>query len=626
MSEKPVVCKSLALAAVALLLINGSPRALAGTDAKARAILVAVKAASGGAHWDELAELDQQGLVVEGGQSGPWRQALDLRRGRYASYSTLGGVAAGEGYDGEHGWFMDEKSMVSVRDSIQAQREAATQAYIVRQGWLRPASADPASMQFVGLRQEAGHAFAVIRIVPQRGSGIDMWVDARRHLVDRIITSTDDGETQTTWYTDYRPVAGVLLPYLRRTGNGDAQYDTTVQLQRVTALKTARDGNFQRPASAVHDAYIEQGAASASVPFTPYGGLIVVAVSINGAPPLPFVLDTGGLNLLTPAAAHKLGIDGKGHQAVQGVGETTQAMQMAQVKRYRLGQVVLEDQRFLIVSLPELLTDRGEREPISGLIGYELLRRFATRVDYDRHTLTFTPNQAFKGIAGQTLLPLAFNERTPQVTASINGVPAVFSLDTGDSGGLTVFEPFARTHGIRKLGKVLATQMRGAGGKLASSEAHIGTLALGSFTIAHPLATFAAPAKGVFASSVLGGNLGYDVLSQFVLTFDYEHRRLYLQRGQRFAFVQSHGYSGLGLDRLDHQTLVIATVAPDSPAQIAGLHVGDQVTAINGAPASQLGLDDLRGLAMQPAGTRITLSVMRNNVSRTCALTLRNRP
>jgi hypothetical protein len=626
MSEKSMVCKPLALMAVALLLVDASPHALAGADQKARAVLAAVKAASGGAHWDELAELDQQGLAAEGGQSGPWRQALDLKRGRYASYSTLGGVAAGEGYDGEHGWFMDEKSMVSVRDAIQARRETATQAYIARQGWLRSASADPASMQFVGLRQEAGHAFAVVRIVPRRGSGIELWVDAQRHLIDRIITSADDGETQTTWYADYRPVAGVLLPYLQRSGNGDAQYDTTIRLQHVTALKTARDADFRRPASAVHDAYIEHGATNASVPFISYGGLIVVAVSIDGAPPLPFVLDTGGLNLLTPAAARKLGIEGLGHQAVQGVGEAVQAMQVAQVKRYRLGQVVLEDQRFLIVSLPQLLTDRGAQEPIAGLIGYELLRRFATRIDYDHHMLTFTPNQAFEGMAGQTPLPLAFNERTPQVTASIDGVPGVFSLDTGDSGGLTVFEPFARAHGIRKLGKVLATQMRGAGGKIVASEAHVETLALGPFSIAHPLATFAAPAKGVFASSVLGGNLGYDVLSQFVLTFDYEHRRLYLQRGQRFASAQSHGYSGLGLDRRDHQTLVVATVAPDSPAQTAGLRVGDQVTAINGTPASQLGLDDLRGLAMQPAGTRVTLYAMRNGVPRTYAVTLQNRP
>lgn len=618
-----MVCKPFLL--IALVLMIPLPRAMASPDEKAQAILATVKATTGGRHWDTLAEIDQQGTLEQGGQTGSRRQAMDLQRGRYATYDTLGGEPSGEGYDGRLSWFMDEKSMVSIRESIQAERAAATDAYIVRHGWMRPSSEDPAVIQLVGKRKEAGRDFDVIRITPQGGAGFELWVDAHRHLIDRIVKETDDGGKEITWYSDYRQVAGVLLPYAQRIGNGDAQYDTLIRVQqaKVTAVE---DGHFARPASVVRDAHIDEDARSASVSFTPYGGLIVVDVSVDGAKPLPFVLDTGGLNLLTPEAAHKLGIGGEGHQAVQGVGEATQSMQTAQVKNYRLGKVVLEDQRFLIVELPRLLTDRGEREPIAGLIGYELLRRFVTRVDYDTSTLTFTPIKAFDGTSERVSLPLVFNDRTPQLQAKVDGVPGVFALDSGDSGSLTVFAPFAKAHGIRKQGKVLASEGRGAGGKIGLSEAYVESLALGPFTIAHPLTTFAAPTKGVFASSVLAGNIGYDVLSRFVLTFDYEHRRLYLEPGRRFDEMRRHGYSGLGLDRLSHAVFVVSTLVPGSPAEAAGLRVGDEISVINGEPVSRLGLDDLRRLMQQPAGAHVTLSVVRGDASRTYTLVLRDRP
>lgn len=623
-----MLCKASWAVLIAVLLCSSSTPVLAfsGPDSPAKAVVAAMKAASGGKHWEALAEIDQQGEIAQGGQTGPWRRCEDLRQGRYTTYATLGGVAGGEGYDGRHGWFMDEKSMVSVRDSIQAQREVTTDAYIARRGWLKASSADAAQMRFLGRRRDAGRNVDGVRITPRGGIPFELWIEEQHHFLDYLVKHTDDGETETIRYTDYRPVAGVLLPYVLRTGNGDAQYDSVVHIQKIVARRSMQEDCFQQPASSVHDAYIEGGAPSASVPFSSYGGLMMVRVSLAGAKPLPFILDTGGLNLLTPEAARTLGIDGKGHQAVQGVGAATQAMQMAQVPAYRIGKVVMEDQRFLIVKLPLLLTDRGKREPIAGLIGYELLRRFATRIDYVRDSLTFTPVGTFHGEAGAVSIPIVFDARTPQITARVDGVAGIFALDSGDSGDLTVFEPFAKAHGIRKLGKALTSKARGAGGTVALSEAYVGSLSIGPFTMTHPLTAFAAPAKGVFASHVLGGNIGYGVLSQFVLTFDYEHRRLYLQRGPRFGKIGRHGYSGVGLDRISHDALVVATLVPGSPGDKAGLRSGDHITAINDVPVSDLGLDAIRRAMQQPAGSRLSMKVLRGQRSRVCTVVLGDRP
>lgn len=620
-----MLCKMFYLATAAALAFSPSIRLYAQALAPApEAIFARMKAATGGAHWDAVAELEQRGSISQGGQQGHCTQYQDLRTGRNAAYCTLGNIPNAQGYDGTRAWFTDEKSMVSLRDSIQAQREAATDAYLARNGWFRANAADPAQMRYIGQQHEAGRTFDVVHVVPKGGMALDAWVDTRTHLLDRVIEDTDDGGTQTTWYSDYRSVDGVLVANVERQGNGDAQYDSTLQVQQTFLHATADDAHFAMPSSSVHDAHIEGGASSATVPFVPYAGLIMVEVSINGGKPLPFILDTGGLNLLTPDAAHKLGIVGAGHLAVQGVGETTQPMQTAQVKSYRVGDVVMDDQQFLIIDLPRLLTDRGAQEPVAGIIGYELLRRFATRVDYDRNTLTFTPVAQFHGVPEATAVPIVFNDRTPQIQARVNGASGTFKLDTGDAGELTVFEPFARAHGIRPLGQVVADEAKGAGGKIATTEAYVESFSLGPFTIARPFTSFAAPAKGAFASTLLAGNIGHGILAHFVLTFDYEHRQLYLEPSAHFALPQPRGHTGVGLDREEHDAFVVATLQPGSAGDQAGVKAGDRVVAIDDVPAAHMGLDDVRRAMQQPAGTRMRMTIVRKGVTRVYTLILRD--
>ncbi|WP_158545018.1 aspartyl protease family protein [Dyella monticola] len=570
-----------------------------------------MKMASGGAHWDLFKELDQDFAVEQGGQRGRCTEYQDLRSGRYASYCTLAELPNAQGYDGTRAWFMDEKSMVSVRESIQSTREAATDTYLMRNGWFHGASVDPAHMTYVGQRTEAGKIFDVVDVVPEGGLGIEAWIDARSHLLDRVIEDSDDGSKQTTWYSDYRPVDGVMVAFKQRQGMGDPQYDETLQLQHVALRNTADNTHFAMPSSSVHDADIDGGAASTTVSFTPYAGLIMVGVSIDGSAPMPFLLDTGGLNLLTPDAAQRLGLKGAGNQPIQGVGTATQSMQTAQVKSYRVGNVVMRDQPFVIVDLPRLLTDRGAREPIAGIIGYELLRRFVTRIDYDDTSLTFTKVASFHGEPGAADVPIVFNDRTPQVVAKADGNAGTFNLDTGDVGELTLFAPFATSHNIKPLGQVVASGARGAGGKIDTTEAQISSFSIGPFTVLSPRTSFASPAKGAFASSLLAGNIGHGILSRFVVTFDYEHRQLYLQQGRHFAQSQPGNHSGLGLDRTEHDAFQVVMITPGSPSERAQLRVGDRVTAIDGIPVSQLGLDDVQRIMKQPQGTRVQVSVMR---------------
>ncbi|WP_168170340.1 aspartyl protease family protein [Rhodanobacter sp. C03] len=587
-----------------------------------QAIFDAMKKASGGSRWDAIGELDFTADISEGGLTGHRTFSEDLHAGRNRELYDLGGTSGGDGYDGHDGWFMDEKGIVSVRESEQARRETATESYIARNGWFGPSTTDPAIKRYLGEQHEAGRTYAVVRVTPRGGNSFDTWVDIDSHLLNRVIQQTDTGQTETTRYLDYKPVAGLLLPYTEQASDGNSQYDTLAHILKIATLAKADDKHFVMPSSSVHDTHIDGDATFAKVPFESYGGEILVDVSINGAKPMPFLLDSGGLNLLTPGTAQKLGVVGEGRQAVQGVGDTEQSMKSARVKSYRLGAVTLEDQRFLILDLPRILTDRGERAPIAGIIGYELLRRFVTRIDYDKKELTFVPNETFQYTGNGVRLPLQFDDRTPLVEASVDKVSGTFALDTGDMGDLTVFRPFAKAHDISLQGAIFNGRAKGVAGEAALTVGRLSSWSLGPYTLNNPTASLGASKIGEFASKVLAGNIGHGVLSKFVLTFDYAHRQIYVEKSKTFNVIERHGHSGINFDRQRHDRLIVTGVEPKSPAAASGLHVGDQVTAINGVPIARMGLDDIKKVTTQPAGAPIQLSVLRENIAREATLIL----
>lgn len=601
--------KTLCLAPLLAAALSAFPAATAATPAPpsdAKTWLQAVRAASGGDRWDRLGELDIEANIHQGGQDGHVHIVRDLRDGRHVRSSDLGVQRGSEGFDGKAGWMRDEKGLVTVLDAPGYLRGAITEAFIARYGWLRPDAA--AFSTDLGARELDGRSYRVLRLTPKGGQPMELWIDARSHLPARLRQRRDNGQVAITFLSDYRNVDGVRLPFRIREREGDARYDAVLDVRRVRTLPAPRDADFRRPASRIADAAILGGKTVAEVPFERYAGLILVQVSIDGTPPRPFLLDTGGLNLLTPEAARELGIEGHGEQSVYGVGGGTQSLQEAQVGQVRLGDVALRDQRFLLVDLPSVLTDRGDKPPIAGLIGYELLRRFTTRLDYDRLTLTFS--KAGGLAADDEALHLYFGDRTPRVPARVDGTAGLFMIDTGDAGELTVFGPFADAHSVRLHGRAGSARAGGVGGHIALRTGLLHRFELDGHALLELPASLSTARQGAFASRHLAGNLGQGVLSRFVLTFDYASRRLRVEPGARFAepFPDTPSL-GLGLDRIDHEHFRVAAVAPHSAAARAGLAAGARIVAIDGRPARELDLDELKTLLREGATHGLTVTV-----------------
>ena len=579
------------------------------TVPNASALLRQMYFASGGSHWASMTGASLRGDYDLGGLKGAFHQLIDFQHGRDVLAYDVGTTRGTQGTKRTMSWWTDEKGLTSVQDAPDALADAATESYEDRNGWFYPDPRTPAAS--LGRRTQDGRSFDLVRVKPLGGRVLTLWIDGTTHRLDRVVELDAAQRENTTYFSEYRQIDGVLYPFVQRSSTGDPSDDVIMSVKAFEVRPPLSDRDFAPPPSIVDDAHLLTDGAPATIPFILKGGRIVVSVSIDGDSPLPFVLDSGFSNVLTPEAAKKLHVSMKGNLSGNGVGNSQVSVHLADIQKYAVGPAELSDQQFAIVPLPRFLTDNGSQEPVAGLIGYEVFRRFVVRIDYYRRVLTLSlPTDKPQDIRGE-MLPLLFNNRFCYVKASIDGVPGYFGIDTGDEAAVTLFNSFYTAHHFPIELPGIKGFQGGIGGTSSTLLTRVGSLSLGRFTLMDPLTELHFATGGAFASTLLAGNLGSQVFRNFIMTFDYSHKALYLQKSLDFGYAMSYGRTGVHLDLSGTGEIVVKAVNEGSPAALAGLRAGDQLLAIDHRSAKGQAYSTVEDWFAPPAGQKLDVEILR---------------
>jgi hypothetical protein len=585
------------------------------------------KQASGGARWDAVRALRSEGTLKAGGLEGAFGSTVDVTRGRSASRYQLGPIEGAQGYDGSVGWTRDPGGEVAELDAPEARRAARSQAWLDARGHWYP-QRHPATFAAPEAREQDGKRYEVVAVTPRDGDPLTLWFDADTDLPARI-EQKQGADTAVTLLADWREVEGLRLPFrfvtdrVDTAGRIDARNRIEVTIERYEVNAAIADTDFARPAMAA-TARIDAPDGVTRVPFELVNNHIYAAGSIDGKP-ARFLVDTGGMNLLTPAAARKFGLEGEGKLAGRGVGDESVDVAFAHAKDVRLGAAVLDKPVFVIMDLGQLPAVEGYDS--DGLVGYEMFRRFGVTIDYAKRELVLVEHAKFAPPEGSHVVPFDLADRIPVVQGTLDGVPARLSIDTGSRVSLTLHAPFVRAHGL--VAKYQAAPEAvvgwGVGGPSRGRPARFGTLQLGDLSLGGIAGDLFVGNKGAFASPDLAGNIGGGVLKRFTVAFDYEAKRMYLAPNAAFANADEFDRSGLWLIGAG-DALHVADVAGDSAAQRAGLREDDRITAIGGEKIAARGLPEWRQrLRELPPGTRLAIDYRRAGKPASTELVLANR-
>jgi hypothetical protein len=323
------------------------------------------------------------------------------------------------------------------------------------------------------------------------------------------------------------------------------------------------------------------------------------------------LVDTGGLNMLTPQAARRLGLASEGKMAATGAGAEKVDMAFARGRTLTVGDVELAQPLFYVIEVGPLADVLGE--DFDGLVGFELFHRLAVRIDYAQQRLTLSSPADFSAPAGATSVPFEMKGRIPIVRGEIDGLPARFSVDTGARNSITTNAPFTRDHKLveRYRPRFETVTGWGVGGPIRAQPVRLKEVKIGDVRVTDVVGDLFSSDKGAFADRDTSANLGGGILHRFVVTFDYAGHRMFLEPRAK-EMREPYDRTGIISMRAGEAMRLVA-VTPGSPAERAGLRAGDRIVAIDGAPVASRRLAEWRrSFRVGEVGTQMRFTVERD--------------
>jgi len=363
----------------------------------------------------------------------------------------------------------------------------------------------------------------------------------------------------------------------------------------------------------------KDGARSVSIQVSLFDNIIYLPAKVNGAAELDFVLDTGAsdISAIDQGVAEKMALPrGRG---TTGGGAGPERVQMRELESVSLSLPGLEMAgfRFLTIPLKRMEPYWGRNK--DGLFGGNILARLVTSIDYDRRTVTFHDPGSFDPAGSGEMIPLTIDGNAPFVTAKVkvpgSGAPAegFFLLDTGVR--MSFFNtPFTAKNALIQKSPRTVENIAGfgIGGASRATMGRLAALEIGDFVIEGPVVQLNTTTQGVEASAQFDGIIGADILSRFVVTLDYQNKRMWLLKGARFGQPFEYDMSGLYVITAGegNDAFKVENVVAGSPAAKAGVEKGDILVSIDGRPASSFTLETLK-LYLKEAGRTVALKVDR---------------
>lgn len=265
------------------------------------------------------------------------------------------------------------------------------------------------------------------------------------------------------------------------------------------------------------------------IPFELRRGHVMVPATIHGTNKLSLLLDTGyGMTMLHPqvVATADLPRAGRGVTIVGIAGE--ERASSFEGPTFEFGNVAWKPRR--IAALPGDSSSGSRRR--DGVLGSGFFRRFVVRIEPKLKVIELMDPDTFTYSGTGEVFPLAFKSTTPSIEVSlqlteIKETKVQFEIDTGCDSALCIGDHFTKEHNLGGASRGEGVRV-GVGGTQRTKESRFVRLHLGRFAIEKPEANLFL--EGSPVDPPLAGHIGWDLLKDFRVIFDYARRRMILER------------------------------------------------------------------------------------------------
>ena len=377
--------------------------------------------------------------------------------------------------------------------------------------------------------------------------------------------------------------------------------------QRASRTKT-------KPSGPVHK--FAAGSSAQGIKFQLINNLVLVQARVNNSEPLWFIFDTGASNtVIDTKRAETLGLKAHGKIVSTGAAGKAEAQRVPGVNIQFPG---FEIARLTVYTLPIDSFSALFGLPIGGIIGNDIIGRVVAEIDYDKHELSFYDVASYTTEAGGQVFPVTLQGGLPMIPAKFvlanREFSGTFEIDTGSTGPIQINTPFVRRHNLLSLVKRSKKErLGGVGGTAEAVTTRLESVTLGKYRLPNSIGKLSLAKQGDYSSRRYDGLLGGPIFRRFKLVVDLSRRRITFQPNGALNEPFEADMSGLELvaDGDDLATYLNDDLEPDTPATEAGIKGGETLLAIDGRPASEFSLEEIRRMFMHD-GREYDLTLQRD--------------
>lgn len=443
-------------------------------------------------------------------------------------------------------------------------------------------------------------------------------IDTRDFLLRKSI-SIEGESSNESYYSDYREIGGLKVAFFNRQISLETGQEQELTITKYESNPRVEASLFEPPAQAAADFRFTVGDSAENIPFKFRGNHLYIPVVVAGQQRW-WVLDTGAaMSVIDRAFADELALTIEGDMKGKAANSTVD-VQFCRLPAYSIKGIEFNEQTVAVIDMTEL--NRVLDIEIVGILGFDFLSRFVTRVDYANETVSFYNPQSFAYSGDGREVDVHLKNSVFMASAALDrGYNGTWLMDLGASsvslnGIHAVRGGMSKRPGVERLG-------RGAGSSYVATMVRCDSLRFAGFTISRPVVSFStANLDSLMVPDELG-IIGNTVFRHFVLYIDYAAERMIVEPGRNFGKDFPEDRSGLQISRSVGGAVEVIFVASRTPAAQCGFQKGDLVNSIDGMATADIGgLSEIRDKFMAAPGTSYRVVVERNGGHQELTLTL----
>jgi len=514
-----------------------------------------------------------------------------------------------QGDNGDYNWVVDTNGKLQKTTNPD---EAAIKRKEVKRRMAEYEYADRGSdvfqVTYIGEEEIDGESCYVIKIENNINSDYETdYINKATYYLEKSV-SIEGTDSHDSYYKDYRDVAGIKVPYWQKQIAHETGQEEEIEIIEYVSNPDIEPSLFDPPEDGAKDYRFTEGDKSENIPFKFLGNHLYIPVTIDCKEKY-WILDTGAaMSVIGLEYTTELGLGLQGDLKGAGAGGTVD-ISFATLPSFSIPGIEFDEQTVAAIDLKEL--NRMLDVQIAGILGFDFLSRFVTRVDYANELVSFYDPETFEYKGDGKEIDVHVKDNVFKVEATLeDNYSGTWLFDLGASS-INLNSVYALKNRFTERKGVLGMG-RGAGNSFIYKKVKCDKIDFAGYTLDNQTVSFRTGATDTVFTADNIGILGNTLFRNFIVYCDYLDERVILEKGDNFKREFPADHSGLQIIRGENGGYEVQYVSENTPADKAGFQTGDVLKSINGVDVEYFeGITAIRNLLKSEPGTKYSFVVNR---------------